>query len=148
MSSKVWVEGFDEIVMLFDNYRAANKHLDSLADELNSICIRETQNFSPDPVGGSCEIPELQRYIEHRDMVRQRMMKQLAKIGDLADRVLDLASHLGGYESLVVWNYYINGHSMRKISIKINYSVRRCWEIRDMAIYKLAKECTLPHTNL
>lgn len=48
MSSKVWVEGFDEIVMLFDNYRAANKHLDSLADELNSICIRETQNFSPD----------------------------------------------------------------------------------------------------
>jgi len=138
MTTRVWVKGIDEVEKIFESYRKATRTLDRLADELNSICIRETQNFSPEPGGGSCEVPELQRYVEHKDQIRQRMVQQLNKIAEKYDQALDLVDKLEGHEYSVVKLYYIFGKSWSEVSAKIGYTERHCSNIRDDAFRHLA----------
>ena len=139
MTTRVWVKGIDEVEKIFESYRKATRTLDRLADELNSICIRETQNFSPEPGGGSCEVPELQRYVEHKDQIRQRMVQQLKKIAEKYDQALDLVDKLEGHEYSVVKTFYIDGKTMQEVSVMIGYTPRHCFNIRDEAFCRLAK---------
>jgi len=148
MTTRVWVKGIDEVEKIFESYRKATRTLDRLADELNSICIRETQNFSPEPGGGSCEVPELQRYVEHKDQIRQRMVQQLNKIAEKYDQALDLVDKLEGHEYSVVKVYYIDGKTMREVSAKIGCAERHCWRIRDEAFRTISKHVIECHADL
>ena len=139
MSESVWTKGFDEIVEMFDNYRAADKRLNRLADELASICIRETARFSHDPRGSSDDVPELQRYVEQREEKRDRLLEQFKRVSDQFDSVIMMTNRLSGSERDVVQRYYIIGHPMHRVAQDLNYSVRQCWNIRDAAFYHLAQ---------
>ena len=140
LMARIWVEGFDEIVALFDSYRAADKRLNRFADQLNSICVKETASFSTDPRGGSCDVPELQRYVEHRETVREQMVSQLERISRQFDRIVNLTNQLAGIEHQVITRYYIMGHPMHKVASDVNHSVRQCWRLRDDAFYSLAQK--------
>ena len=140
MSESIWTKGFDEVVEMFDNYRAADKRLNRLADELASICIRETARFSPDPHGsGGEDVPELQRYVEQREEKRDRLLEQLKRVSEQFDAVIQTTNQLKGSERDVVQRYYIIGHPMHRVAQDLNYSVRQCWNIRDAAFYHLAQ---------
>ena len=141
MSSGVWTKGFDEITNMFDAYRAADKRLDRLADELASICLRTTARFSADPSGLSSDVPELQRYIEQREDKRDKLLEQLKSVSDQFDQVIGLANQLTGTEHDVIQRYYLIGHPMHRVAQDLNYSVSQCWRIRDDAFYHLAQSC-------
>jgi len=95
VSESVWTKGFEQVVEMFDNYRAADKRLNRLADELASICIRETARFSPDPHGsGGEDVPELQRYVEQREEKRDRLLEQLKRVSEQFDRVIMMTNRL------------------------------------------------------
>lgn len=136
--AKVWTSGFDEIVTMFDSYRAADKRLSRLADELASICIRETTHLTHDPRGSS-QVPELQRYVELREDKRDKLLEQLNRVSEQFEQVVELTNQLTGAEYDVIQRYYIVGWPMHRVSQELNYSVRQCWNIRDTAFYQLAK---------
>jgi DNA-directed RNA polymerase specialized sigma24 family protein len=138
MSGGVWTQGFDEIVEKFDSYRSGDKRLDRLADELASICYKQVAGFSdmPKTDGGT---PELVRYVEHRESVRERLIQQLERLSTQFDEVIAMTKHLNGIEYQVVTLYYIRGWPMHRVSQEINYSVRQCWNIRDRAFYEIAQ---------
>lgn len=136
--TKVWTSGFDEIVNLFDSYRTADKRLSRLADDLASVCIRETTHLTHEPRGGN-GVPELQRYVEMREDKRDKLLEQLSKVSGQFEKVVELTNQLSGAEFDVIQRYYIVGWPMHRVSQMLNYSVRQCWRYRDDAFYRLAK---------
>ena len=138
--TKVWVKGYDEVVQLLEAYRAADKRLDRLAGDLQSIQIRQTQQFSNEPKGGASDVPELQRYIEHKESVCEKIQTQIESIGDQFDKVIQMVNCLRGAQYEVIVRYYIYGKPMRAVSESMNYAVRQCWNYRDDAICEMAKK--------
>lgn len=136
--TEVWTKGFDEVVEKFDAYRSGDKRLDRLADELASICYRQVARFSDMPKSAG-EEPELIRYVEHRESVRERLIQQLERLSEQFDEVIAMTKHLNGIEYQVVTLYYIRGWPMHRVSQELNYSVRQCWRFRDDAFYHIAQ---------
>lgn len=144
--TRIWTDGFDNIVEIFDRYRAADKRIRRLAEQLDSISIKTTAAYTDQPRSPS-DVPELQRYVECKERVRDAMRGQLEAIADKFDLVVRLTGKLQGIEHQVVMLYYIVGHPMHRVAQDLNHSVRQCWRIRDDAFYRLAEDGTPCHTD-
>ena len=136
----IWVPGIDEIISLFDDYRAAQMAIRQQCDRLESCAPRETARLSPNMIHAAQEVPELQRLIEKEESIREEIVKQCKDAGGLMDQVYVLYYLLtDDKQQRIILLYYFECLPMDEVAAKMRYCRRSCWRIRTDAFRLMAE---------
>ena len=145
----VWVPGIDKVINYFDCFRATQIAIKREADNLVSCEPKETAQMSDNLIRVAQEVPELQRLIERREAIRERIVSQCQTAGQMMDDVCAMCDVITDrYQQIVIHRYYFDCLTMAQVADHIPFHVRRCWQIRNDAFAVIAKDYTPMHTDL
>jgi hypothetical protein len=140
----IWIKGMDEIIKLFESYRDHQVAINRAAEKRARIIPRITTAISTDAIKStSSEIPELQRLVERKEELTEKikLLCQKSQIElDEVERYFWLLDDK--YQRVVIRHYYLRGYYMKDLesSKDMPYCLRQCWKIRNDAFLTMAKK--------